>query len=296
MSNVSVLDQPRAKSVLIDMADRYGMEAAAFEATVRQTCIKPDKNGRVASREEFAAFLLVAKNYKLNPLTKEIYAFAGKGGGVVPIVSIDGWANLINSNPQFDGLEFDDSPDEKNGLSSITCRIFRKDRSHAVSVTEYMAECRRDTETWRQWPRRMLRHKALIQAARYAFGFAGIYDEDEGERIVSARDITPSRTPRAPPPIDAIAAPAKVATPISEAAKPKTPPNPNAVAAQPAPTVESILAAFKAKLDAATDQHGCDDAWDSIIEASPIRLSDGQIDDAQAMLRESAQRFYETSE
>jgi hypothetical protein len=29
----------------------------------------------------------------------------------------------------------------------------------------------------------MLRHKALIQCARLAFGFAGIYDEDEATRI-----------------------------------------------------------------------------------------------------------------
>jgi hypothetical protein len=31
----------------------------------------------------------------------------------------------------------------------------------------------------------MLRHKAMIQAARIAFGFAGIYDEDEAARIAS---------------------------------------------------------------------------------------------------------------
>ncbi len=35
----------------------------------------------------------------------------------------------------------------------------------------------------------MLRHKALIQGARYAFGFAGIYDEDEGERIKDGEEI-----------------------------------------------------------------------------------------------------------
>ena len=29
----------------------------------------------------------------------------------------------------------------------------------------------------------MLRHKAMIQAARLAFGFGGIYDEDEAQRI-----------------------------------------------------------------------------------------------------------------
>jgi hypothetical protein len=40
----------------------------------------------------------------------------------------------------------------------------------------------------------MLRHKALIQTARYAFGFAGIVDPDEAERIDEAtmRDVTPT--------------------------------------------------------------------------------------------------------
>ena len=31
---------------------------------------------------------------------------------------------------------------------------------------------------------RHVRHKAMIQCARLAFGFVGIYDEDEGERII----------------------------------------------------------------------------------------------------------------
>lgn len=35
----------------------------------------------------------------------------------------------------------------------------------------------------------MLRHKALIQCARLAFGFVGIFDQDEAERI-RERDVT----------------------------------------------------------------------------------------------------------
>ena len=45
----------------------------------------------------------------------------------------------------------------------------------------------------------MLRHKALIQCARIAFGFAGIYDEDEGQRIreaEAATDIQEKRSAR----------------------------------------------------------------------------------------------------
>lgn len=176
------------KSVLFDMASRFGMEPQAFEATLRNTVVPTN-----CSREQFAAFLLVAKEYNLNPLTKEIYAFAAQGGGIQPIVSIDGWANLINSHPAMDGLEFDDHLDDKGNLVAVTARIWRKDRTRPIVVTEYMAECVRSSQPWKQWPRRMLRHKATIQCARYAFGFAGIVDPDEFDRMDAStmHDITP---------------------------------------------------------------------------------------------------------
>jgi hypothetical protein len=61
--------------------------------------------------------------------------------------------------------------------------VHRKDRSHPVEVTEYLAECRQGTDPWKKWPARMLRHKAAIQAIRYAFGFSGIVDPDEADRM-----------------------------------------------------------------------------------------------------------------
>jgi hypothetical protein len=35
----------------------------------------------------------------------------------------------------------------------------------------------------------MLRHKSLIQCARIAFGFVGIYDQDEAERIIEGQAV-----------------------------------------------------------------------------------------------------------
>ena len=186
----------RPKSVLLDMANRYGMEPVPFEATVRAICMPAN-----STREEFAAFLLVAKEYKLNPLTKEIYAFPKRGGGIVPIVSIDGWVSLVNSHPACDGFTFSWMQDDKGDPISCTCIMFRKDRSHPVEVTEYLAECIRPTDPWKM-KHRMLRHKAMIQGARYAFGFSGIYDEDEGAKIAEAppiKDITPPSPPSPPP-------------------------------------------------------------------------------------------------
>lgn len=190
MSQAVTTVEPRQKSILLDMADRFHMEPAAFEATVRATCMPTDNRTPPATREEFAAFLLVAKEYGLNPILKEIYAFPRRGGGVVPVVSVDGWVNLINSHPMCDGFEFEWEHNGQGVPVSCTCKMYRKDRGHPVSITEYYSECYRPTDPWKM-ANRMLRHKALIQAARYAFGFAGIYDEDEAARIAQMNDMTP---------------------------------------------------------------------------------------------------------
>ena len=166
------------KSILLSMATKFGMEPAAFEQTVRATC-GCDK----ATKEQFAAFLLVANEYGLNPVTKEIYAFPTRGGGIQPIVGIDGWMTMANNHPAYDGITFVDRLSDDGQLVAITAQVHRKDRSHPVEVTEYLAECRQGTEPWKKWPARMLRHKAAIQAIRYAFGFSGIVDPDEADRM-----------------------------------------------------------------------------------------------------------------
>lgn len=166
-------------SLLRTCAQQYQMEPAAFAETVRKT-VFPGGN---ATNEQLAAFLAVAQQYGLNPFTKQIFAFPSKGGGVVPMVSLDGWAAIINARPELDGIEFADHLSAEGALTAVTCRIYRKDRSHPTEVTEHLAECSRDTEPWKKWPARMLRHKALIQCARYSFALSGIYDPDEGESI-----------------------------------------------------------------------------------------------------------------
>ncbi len=54
------------------------------------------------------------------------------------------------------------------------------------------------TQPWNTKPIRMLRHKALIQCARYAFGLSGIMDEDDGNALVAnnEKEINPSAISR----------------------------------------------------------------------------------------------------
>jgi len=169
------------KSILTTLATKYDMERGDFYDMIKNT-VMPSKVP--VSKEQLMAFLSVANEYKLNPLTKEIFAFPANGG-IQPIVSIDGWMTMINRHPQYDGMEFVDHHEEGK-LVAITAKIYRKDRQHPIQVTEYMSECRRKSTTWDRWPARMLRHKAAIQGARYAFGFSGIVDPDEAARFKEA--------------------------------------------------------------------------------------------------------------
>lgn len=157
------------------LATKMGLDVEARELVevLKATAFKGQVNDA-----QMSALLVVANQYGLNPWTKEIYAFPDKNNGIVPVVGVDGWARIINEHPAFDGVEFEQDD------QSCTCIMFRKDRSHAVKVTEYLSECRRpNAQPWQSHPKRMLRHKSLIQCARIAFGFVGIYDEDEAERI-----------------------------------------------------------------------------------------------------------------
>lgn len=168
------------------LAERYGMLPQELDSTLRNTVFKAAR-----TNDEFLALCFVAKQYQLNPLLKEIYAFPQKGGGIVPLVGVDGYVSMMHRQPSFDGMEFRYADNlisvEKDGRPApewVECIIYRSDQSRPTIVREYLDECFRPTEPWRSHPRRMLRHKALCQGARLAFGFSGIYsDADEAEPV-----------------------------------------------------------------------------------------------------------------
>lgn len=185
----------RTLATKLDMGD-----GAELIDTLKATAFK----GEVTDAQ-MTALLVVANQYALNPWTKEIYAFPDKNNGIVPVVGVDGWSRIINSHPQFDGIEFHHAdklvtmPGGKPAPEWIECHIYRKDRSRPIVVREYLDEVYRAsfkgkygevTGPWQTHTKRFLRHKSMIQCARLAFGYGGIYDQDEAERIVEAGATT----------------------------------------------------------------------------------------------------------
>lgn len=154
-----------------------------------------NQHGSVATNAELAVVSGVCAKYDLNPMVKECAAFIS-GGKLQVVLMVDGWYRIVNRQPTFDGVEFDDIMDDKGALIAIKCSMYIKGRSRPVVVTEYMAECRdAKSSVWQKWPSRMLRHKAYIQCARMTFGISEMVDPDEADRIKSSeRDVNPVQT------------------------------------------------------------------------------------------------------
>jgi hypothetical protein len=85
----------------------------------------------------------------------------------------------------------------------MECVMYRKDRSHPIAIREYLDEVYREPFTgnkdgrnysvngpWQTHTKRFLRHKTMIQASRLVFGFVGIFDQDEAERILEGQAET----------------------------------------------------------------------------------------------------------
>lgn len=188
--------------LLNTLANAAGLDRSVYMDTIMKTVMpSPD-----VKMEQVIAFLSVAKEYDLNPMVGEIKAFDNRNGGIVPVVTVDGWSTIINRQPTFDGLDFDFPRDESTWVLNegakpcpawYTCIIHVKGRAHPLILTEYLDETYQPPKyskkydktfpgPWQSHTKRMLRHKALIQCARIAFGFSGIYDQDEAERIAEA--------------------------------------------------------------------------------------------------------------
>ena len=111
------------------------------------------------------------EEHKLNPLAQEIILTQNPEHSWQIMITVDGWAKYLNGHPQFAGMALSESLEYINHIPKwIECSIYRKDRSMPTITREYYLEVKTDHPTWLQMPRRMLRHRALTQCARLAFG------------------------------------------------------------------------------------------------------------------------------
>ncbi len=167
----ALVPKPKLSEV---MASELGMDSTEFRNVIKHT-VMPSAS---VTNEHITAFLVLANQFGMNPFSDQVHAFPHKGG-VKLIIGYDGFIQVANRNPQFEGFELHEETNDKGDLLRVGCQIFRADRKHHPIIWEYMAECKRGTDPWKNFPNRMLRNKAVMQGVRAAFGTASLMDKDE---------------------------------------------------------------------------------------------------------------------
>ena len=187
---------PQEPDVIGEWARRLQMGRDALLAHLAQSAAAACPDWSVLDAQRL---LRLCGRLGLDPLGGEAYllragpgpegATAGSPAQSVPraallVLSLDGWCRLINEHPMFDGLQFSQAEPGQDGLPQwIECTIHRKDRAVPTTVREYMEEARQPHGAWLSHPRRMLRHKALVQCARVCFALGGLHEPDEAELV-----------------------------------------------------------------------------------------------------------------
>lgn len=176
----------QTQGLIARLAGRFGVEPNRLLKCLTTQVFKL-ADGRQPSNEELMVLLLVCENFGLSPFNREIYAFRGKNGDIVPVVSLDGWAKIVRSQKDFNGVSFrfSETTVKVAGCNQelpefVECAMRLKGVDEPIVIQEFMVECFNDkSPVWRKWPRRMLRTRAFIQCARLAFSLTGLYDEGE---------------------------------------------------------------------------------------------------------------------
>lgn len=177
-----------------DIKEILGVESKEDAFKIIESMVFKD----VSSKDsEMNVIVNICESYNLNPTLGHLYIKRDEQGYMFPTLTVDGWYKLINEHPDFDGCEFEESNHQievpkvdKDSTTiycfdKIGCRIYRKGRSKTPTVYEYLTECfNYFNGAWFTHPKRLLRHKAFIQAARVVFNLSGIYDPEEVNAII----------------------------------------------------------------------------------------------------------------
>ena len=172
-------------------AERSGMSPDSFVKALTQTSLSSLVTW---SQVDLETLLLAAERHGLDPLGKEMYLLREGGSHDEPalvVLGVDGWCRILNRHKKFAGMQFRESDELVDGVPRwMECTLHRWDRRVPTTVREYFDEVRGSSSPWLTHPRRMLRHKALVQCARLAFGLVGVYDNDEAQRIFASKGAT----------------------------------------------------------------------------------------------------------
>jgi hypothetical protein len=142
-----------------------------------------------ATPAELALVMSVMRQYRLNPMLKQVHAWRDWQGKMAIMVGYDGWVQYAREQPTFRAVSYDfgplvDSPDGKGRKcwEWIAATVHDRERGDIKMVPMYLEEWyvkqRKDKpEPWQLQTKHRLHLKAFTNAIREAYGLGGVVDE-----------------------------------------------------------------------------------------------------------------------
>jgi hypothetical protein len=170
ISKPKIVTKTRSVKQISPVAKALKCAAQAIGVTPKDLSAWFSQYPQLSEVSQETCLRLIAE-YRLNPRADEIDLVQFEEGRWQVFITVNGWAKLINAHPAFCGIEFSEASELHQGVPLwMGCAIYRTDRIKPIEVKEYFTEMKTEHIAWQQMPRRMLRHRAMQQCARLAFG------------------------------------------------------------------------------------------------------------------------------
>ena len=170
ISKPKIVTKTRSVKQISPMAKALKCAAQAIGMTPASLTTWFSQYPQLSEVSQETCLRLIAE-YRLNPRADELDLVQFEEGCWQVFITVNGWAKLINAHPAFCGIEFSEASELEEGVPLwMGCAIYRTDRIKPIEVKEYFTEMKTEHIAWQQMPRRMLRHRAMQQCARLAFG------------------------------------------------------------------------------------------------------------------------------
>ena len=170
ISKPKIVTKTRSVKQISPVAKALKCAAQAIGVTPKDLSAWFNQYPQLSEATQESCLRLIAE-YHLNPRADEIDLIQFEEGRWQVFITVNGWAKLINAHPAFCGIEFSEASELDQGVPLwMGCAIYRTDRVKPIVVKEYFTEMKTEHAAWQQMPRRMLRHRAMQQCARLAFG------------------------------------------------------------------------------------------------------------------------------
>jgi phage recombination protein Bet len=158
-----------------DLAPQQGGGVTPYSADELQ--LIRDVCARDCTETEFRLLIQLAKTYRLDPFSRQIWAVKYGSNPAQIFCGRDGYLAIAHRSGQFDGME--SGTRTEGGELVGWCRVYRRDMSHPFEVEVYASEYSTGRNLWKDKPRTMIQKVAEAQCLRRAFSISGLYSPEE---------------------------------------------------------------------------------------------------------------------